>query len=190
MAATKEVTKERELPKVGPVEDDGMPVVVRREPEMVLQEWRAPVRVYKKRSKQFWTTAFMMAFLVGLIMFFVEGWMPVAVVIAFMFLTYVMSSIPPEEVTIQLTSRGVKLGDNKYLWGEMIRFWISERWGQKLVSIDLMRLPGRLTLLLGPMKEEVVKETVSKYLQYEEAKPTWIEKASTWLGKKFPLEVE
>jgi hypothetical protein len=172
------------------VEEAGQPVPVRREPEKVLLEWDAPVRSYKKRSRQFWTTAFTMAFLVGMIMFFVEGWMPVAVIIAFIFLVYVMSSVPPEEVHLQVTTRGLKIGESRYLWEEMVQFWFSEKWGQSLVNVVITRLPWRLVFLLGSVKKEELKGIFVKYLPYEEVKPTWIDRASTWLGKKLPLETE
>lgn len=172
------------------VVDDGQPVVVRPEPEKVLLEWRAAVRPFKRRTRQFWATAMTMGFLVGLIFFFIEGWMPVAVIIAFLFLLYVRSSVPPEEIVVQMTTRGIKVGETKYLWREMVRFWFSEQWGQRLINIDIMRLPGRLVFLLGEAKEEEVREAVSKYLPYEEAKPTWVDRAATWVGKKLPMEGE
>lgn len=163
---------------------------VRHEPEKVLLEWKAPIRPFKRRSRQFWTTAFMMAFLVGVIMFFVEGWMPVAVIIAFLFLAYVMSSVVPEEVLFQVTTQGIKVGEGKYFWGETVRFWFSEKWGQKMMNVDLTRLPWRASILLGAVRENDLKEIMSKYLPYEVAKPTWIERASAWLGKNIPLDVE
>lgn len=123
-------------------------------------------------------------------MFFVEGWMPVAVIIAFLFLVYVMSSVPPEEVVFQITTQGIKIGEGKYLWGEAVRFWFSEKWGQRMVNVDLVRLPGRISFLLGQAKESEVKETLEKYLPYEVARPSWLEKSSDWLSKKVPLEVE
>lgn len=171
-------------------DDGGQPVVIRPEPERVVLEWRAPVRPFKKRSRRFWMTAGLTAFLVGVIMVFVEGWMPVATILAFLFLVYAMSSNPPEEVDIQVTTKGFKVGDAKYLWGECFRFWISDRWGQKLVNVDVARLPGRITFLLGEQNEGYVKETISKYLPYEVAKPSWVEKASVWVGKKIPMEAE
>ena len=163
---------------------------VRPEPEKVLLEWKAPVRPFKRRSRHFWTTAFMMAFLVGVIMFFVEGWMPVAVIVAFLFLVYVMSSVPPEEANFQVTTQGIKIGEAKYFWGECVRFWFSERWGQKLLNVDIVRLPGRISILLGDVKESQLRDVVSKYLVYEVARPSWVERASDWLGKTIPLEVD
>jgi hypothetical protein len=182
--------KEKVVAESTVVQDSGLLTAVKPEPEETLLEWKAPIRVYKKRGKQFWTTTFTMAFLVGVIFFFIEGWMPVAVLIAFLFLLYVMSSVPPEEIDIKITTRGVSLGGSKYFWGEMVRFWTVEQWGQKVVNVDIGRLPGRLMFLVGPMKEEQIKEVMSKYLTYEVAKPSVVEKASEWLGKKIPFEVE
>ncbi|KKT77440.1 MAG: hypothetical protein UW73_C0020G0012 [Microgenomates group bacterium GW2011_GWB1_44_8] len=191
MPAEDEEKKEQDVSESASADsENGQPVVVRPEPERTILEWKAPVRVYKKRTKRFWMTALIMVFLFGVIAVFIEGWMPLATILAFLFVFYALSANPPDLVVIQITTRGFKIGEAKYLWGECFRFWVAEKWGQKLVHVDIGRLPGRTTFLLGDQHESRVKEVISKYVTYEVAKPTWLEKASDWVGKKLPMETE
>ncbi len=164
------------------------PVVVRPEPEKILLTWRAPSRLFKERNREFWVTIFAMGGILGLILFFIEGWMPVAVIVAFVFLIYVLSTVPPEETEHRITNKGVVFGEKTYIWETLLRFWFEEKWGQRVLLVDTMRLPGRLNLLLGKTDEEEVRKTLKTYIIEEKPKEMWMDKAAKWVNKKVPLE--
>src|ERR1035437_3250582 len=88
------------------VSQEPSPVVVRREPERDLVTWIAPSRPFKRRDKQFYTTVFAIAGIVSLVLFLAEGVMPVVLIVAFVFLYYVLSTVPPENVEYKITNKG------------------------------------------------------------------------------------
>jgi len=51
-------------------------------------------------------------------------------------------------------------------------------------------LPGRLSFVIKKEEEKTIEEIMEKYLLHEEAEPTFFDKASSWLAKKIPLELE
>lgn len=165
-------------------------------PEMPLVEeiktlltWKSPLRVFKKRDREFWTTVLSIVFLLGIILLFIKEWLLIAVMISLVFLYYVLSTVPPEEVEHQVTNRGVRFAGKDYSWEELGGFWFSEKWGRKIVNIQTKNyFPGRLQILLGELEEKKVKEILGKYLLEEVPQPSFVDKASQWLSDKVPLE--
>src|SRR4030043_1750648 len=97
--------------------------------ERLLYSWSAPIRPFKKRDRDYYTTIASIAFLIIVILFFLKELLLIAVVIAFAFVSYVLAAIPPENIEHQLTNRGVRTGEKLYRWGDMQRYWINEKNG-------------------------------------------------------------
>lgn len=163
--------------------------LVHREPLKTLLTWRAPIRPFKRRGREFFTTIGAIVFLLVLILLFLKEWLLIAVIIALMFVSYVMATVEPETVEHQITNRGIITGGRNYHWEEMDRFWISEKLNQKILNVtNLVRLPRILQLLLGEVDEAQVKKILSQYLPAEELEKNWVDKASDWLSRRVPLE--
>lgn len=156
--------------------------------EKVLFSWKAPARPFKRRDKEFFTTVLALAFLIGLILFFVEGILPVAVVMALVFLIYVLSTVAPEEVEHNITSKGVVFAGKKYKWGELVRFWFTTRFGSELLVFESVQVPNRVEMVIQGTDKERIKDAVEDYLVYEEAAPNFLDKAAGWFSKQVPLE--
>ncbi|MBI2007354.1 MAG: hypothetical protein HYS83_01485 [Candidatus Blackburnbacteria bacterium] len=156
--------------------------------ERTLFSWKAPSRPFKKRDKEFFTTVGALAFLIGLILFFVEGILPVAVVIALVFLIYVLSTVQPEEVEHSITNKGVVFAGKKYRWDELVRFWFTKRFGSDLLILESVHVPNRVEMVISDADKEKIKDAVEDYLIFEEAAPNFLDKAAGWLSKRVPLE--
>jgi len=157
----------------------------------ILFSWRAPLRPYKKRDKNFWTTVLAMVFLFCLILFFVKEWLLIASIISLTFFYYVLSVIPPEEIEYKITTKGISFAERSYDWDYLWRFWFSDKYNDRLLNIDTrLDLPGRLSFVIKKEDERKIREIMEKYLIYEEAPPTFYDKVSAWLAKKIPLELE
>ncbi len=154
-----------------------------------LLSWSAPNRLFKRRSREYFTTILAIAFLLGVILFFFKEWFLIMVVVAFVFVTYVMGTIPPENVEHKITNRGIITGEKNYRWNELGRFWLTQKDEQNLLFLETSEsFPKRLILLLGEIEPKKVKKLLLEYLPYEEPAKTWMEKAGEWLSAKFPLE--
>ena len=159
--------------------------------ERVLVSWRAPGRPFKRRDKEYYTTIGAIVVLVAIILLFLKEWLLIAVMIALAFVAYVLASVPPEETKHELTNRGVRTGNKLYKWQELWRFWLEEKWKQKMLVVETrVKFPRRLLLMLGEADEELVKRTLKEYLILEQPEPTFMDKAADWLVKKVPLESE
>lgn len=167
-----------------------IPEEMRPQPEEMILEWQAPNRPFKKRNRQYYTTIAIIVFLISLILFFAGQFLPIAVVMAVGFLSYVLSAVPPEMIVNQFTTYGVRTDGQLYHWEELGRFWYGERFDQKLLHIEVNRFPNQLTLLLGNQTEEALTAVLSGVLLQEKPLPTAFDKATKWIEEKIPLDTD
>lgn len=158
----------------------------KREEEKTLFEWKAPSRPFHPRDRQFWTTTITLAFIFGALLYIIEGLMPVFVVIAFLFLYYVLTNVKPNEIEYKITNYGIRYADKLTEWPLMIRFWFAQRGDSYLLVVDTVNLPGRLELMIDPSHQTSIKKVMEDYLPEEEASPSGMERAADWLSRKLP----
>jgi hypothetical protein len=167
-------------------QENPRPVVIKRESEEELMSWRAPARPFKRRNREFYITIIAIAFIFGLVFFLIEGFLPVILIIALVFLVYVMSTVEPENIEYKITNRGIKIDSRRTDWDLMRRFWFTKRFDTQLLVIETTTLIGRLELVIqSELKPEITK-TLSKYLIHEEVPPSYLDKATNWLTKRLP----
>ncbi|MBI4153576.1 hypothetical protein HY503_01070 [Candidatus Woesebacteria bacterium] len=167
-------------------EEEPRPVVVRREPEKDLVSWTAPARPFKRRDREFYITIIAIAGIVGLVLFLIEGFMPVILIISLVFLFYVLSTVEPENIEHKITNKGVKVVDKRTDWGLMSRFWFSRRFDSELLVIETWGLPGRMELVINSGDKEEIRKALSSYIVEEEVSPSYLDKAANWFAKKLP----
>jgi hypothetical protein len=148
--------------------------------------WRAPSRPFKARTKEFYVTLFAIVGLVGFILFIAEGAMPVVLLIAIVFLFYILSTVVPEEIEYKITNKGIKVAGVRTEWRLMGRFWFSRRLDTDLLIIETFVIPGRLELVVRPEDIETIRKNLSSYLNEEEVNPSGLEKAADWFSSKLP----
>ncbi len=162
------------------------------EQERELVKWMVAERPYKPLDRQMFVTGVVVAILVGVIMLLAGEFMAILVLAAVIFAYYVWSTVPPQQVEHIITTRGIRTSGQLYSWGEMARWWVEEKWGSKLLVVDL---PAgrqellRLHLVLGP-EEMAVKEVMEKYLLMEKPTEMGMDKVGRWIGEKFPLQAK
>ncbi len=160
------------------------------QPEELLLEWQAPSRPFKKRNRQYYVTIALIIFLISLILFFAGQFLPIAVAIAAGFMWYVLSAVPPEIITNKITTYGIRTEQSLFYWEELGRFWLDEKYKQKLIHVEVGRFPNQLTLLLGDQDEEEITDLLSRVLLQEKPPLTSFDKAANWLQEKIPLDTD
>jgi len=171
--------------------DSPTPMVIVPEEAKTLFAWKAPMRPFKRRSREYFTTLGAIVFLVVVILVFLKEWLLIGVVGAVGFVTYVLATVPPHEEEHTVTNKGIRTGERFYPWEWLQQFWFTDKLGEKLLLIQTkIASPRRLLLVLREVEEEKVKETLSKYMIADKPEETWLEKAGVWLQKKFPLDSE
>lgn len=159
-------------------------------PEELVYAWEAPDRPFKKRKKQFFLTAGTIAGLISLILFFSGQFPLIGVVIAVLFVVYMLYTFPPHTIVNQITTYGVRSMDSLYYWEELGQFWYETKMGQEVLCIEVGRFPNRLSLLLGEADKATITAILSEVLFQNRPPLTPVEKAAQWLQEKIPLDLD
>ena len=170
-------------------DEDLFPGIPKPIPKKTIVSWQAPSRPFKKRDRQYYITVVAIVFLISLILFFAGQFLPIAVVVSVGFLAYVLSSVPPHNVKIEINTYGIEIEDLLYYWEEMGRFWVDKKFDQELLTIEVMRFPGRIILTFDEDKKEELREILAEVLLEEKPTETFYDKAAKWLQDKIPLEI-
>lgn len=158
--------------------------ITRSEPEKKLFSWRAPARPFKRRDRQFWVRLLTIAGVFGLILFLIEGVMPVILIISLLFLFYILSTVEPEEIEYTITNRGVKISDQTIDFFSINRFWFAKRFGSEVLILETTNVFGRLELMISEADVDKIRKTLSEYLNEEESSPARMDKVAGWVSKK------
>jgi hypothetical protein len=154
----------------------------------VLLAWVSPSRVFKRRDKEYFTNIGAIVFLLIIILVFAREFLLIAAVVSIVFIIYVLSTVPPEEVTHRITNLGIESAGHYYRWEELSEFWFEEQWGQALLVLRPI-LGTRIIVLLGVQDKALVRKLIAEYIPFREnPEKSWVDNASTWLSKKIPLE--
>lgn len=158
----------------------------RREEELLV--WNSPSRLFKRRDREYFTNIGAIVFLLTIILVFAREFLLIAAVLSIVFLIYVLSTVPPEDVKHRLTNLGIESAGHFYRWEELADFWFEEQWGQTIVTLRPVFGP-RILILLGAQDRTTVREIVARFIPYREhPDKTWVDNAANWITQKIPLE--
>jgi len=155
-----------------------------------LLSWSAPGRPFRKKSKQYYATSLLIMLLVEIILFLFSQYLLMVVVLSLVFLAFALASVPPRNFHYRISSEGITIEDHFFLWQELYDFYFRKIEGIEVVHIRThSMIPGELTLPLGEVDREHIKQALLPFLPFREVvKPTFMEKSSDWLTRNFPLE--
>jgi len=152
--------------------------------------WKALSRPYKKRKREFFLMVLFVTVCLLIILFLFKEWVLMLAVLSIAFLSLVLATTKPHEVEHKITTQGVITGEHAYLYKELYDFWFDEKDGHTILYLRTYAFfPGVLSLLVEEVSKDQVRDTLVNYIPYREVvKKTFMDKASSWLSKNFPLE--
>jgi len=154
-----------------------------------LLAWQADGWVAKKRNKEYWSTVLAIAFLISVILFFAQEYFLIATIFALIFLYYVLSTQAPKKIQYKITNQGIYWGEQKYLWQNLRYFWFDKEDSRSTLYLDTQEgFPKRLIFPLGDQKEKKIRDILEDFLPYHKPESNFIEKATDWLVRTFPLD--
>ncbi|HPT66067.1 MAG TPA: hypothetical protein PK257_02020 [Candidatus Woesebacteria bacterium] len=157
--------------------------------EKVLFEWEAPERSFKKRDKDFWITVIAILVLFSVVLIFIKEFFLVVALVSILFLYYVLSTVPPQNIRNKITNRGVHFGGSKYEWGLLLRFWFRKSLNNELLEFETnLRVPRQISLVINETDKGKIKEIVLKKLPLVESSPNFVDKLTKWFINRLPLE--
>lgn len=155
----------------------------------LLYSWKAPERPFKKRSREWYTTAGSIIFLLCVILIFIKEWLLITVLMALGFYLYVSTNVKPEEVENYIYNHYIGIGKAQYPWEVLGRFWFDKKYDEEILYIENFNgFPARLSLLVGKAKKQEIVSILEQYLLQEKPEKTQMELAGEWLQRKVPLE--
>lgn len=155
-----------------------------------LLSWKAAARPYRKRKREFYLMIVFITLCLLIIFYLFKEYMLMLTALSVAFLSIVLYSIRPPEVEHKITTQAVITGEHAYLYKELYDFWFDEKDGNRVLYIRTVAFfPGVLSLLIGDAEEKTIRDVLVKHIPFREVvQKTFMDKASTWLTKNFPLE--
>ena len=155
-----------------------------------LLSWKAPGRPFRKRSKQYYLTSILIAFLIEVILFLFSQYLLMLVVVSLLFLAFALASVPPRNFHYRISTEGIMVEDHFFLWQELYDFYFNKRDNMDSLHVGTHTFfPGEIIIPLEGVDREHVKQVLLPFLPYREyVKPTFMEKSADWLTHNFPLE--
>lgn len=170
------------------MEDVKVPIIDTNE-EKVLFEWTAPERAFQKREKDFWVTAIAILILVAVIFIFIKEFSLVIALGSLLFLFYVLSTVPPSNVSYRITNRGIYFGETHYYWDVLEKFWFKPSLSTEMIHFGtILRFPTAVSLVINSKDKEKIKEIVLTKIPLIETAPNFVDKLTKWFAERLPLE--
>ena len=152
--------------------------------------WKSADRVFVARSKKYFTKIALYAFVFILAAIAFGEFFLVGVIIAIVFMVYVLSTTVPNVVEHRVTSMGIVSGERAYLWEELDSFWFDKRGDDRLLLVQTrLNFPTRLIMILSTVSERTLLDVVEKHLHYHPAPVhTLLDKWATKVQSKISLD--
>ncbi len=153
-----------------------------------LLEWESASRPFKRRDAKYFTNLAIIIFVLAAILLFVQEFLLIGVLLALLFVSYVLGTVEPEKMDHKITTQGITTGNRSYLWNELNDFWFSEKYGETVLNVGTkIRFPARLLVLVPFIDREKVKDILVEYLPFREVAPTsWMDQTVDWVTAKLP----
>ncbi len=145
-------------------------------PTEVLYKWTAPARIFVKRDQK-WFISIAFVILVFILLFaFLQDILPIFVLVALMFIIYLLGTIEPHDIVHEITNKGIHTMDKLFTWTELKNFWFTKQYDWVKLNVDTkLTFPGRLILLVKEREDRKVFNLLRKNLPYYELeKQTWM----------------
>lgn len=152
--------------------------------------WKSPVRVFKARSRRYFVkiALFAAVFILAAIAFGEVAL--IGVIIALVFITYVLALSAPENIEHSITNMGIISGGRAFLWEELDSFWFDKRGEDRLLIVQTkLRFPTRLIILLTAVSERTLLDMLEKHLHFHQGPVhTLFDKWALFLQERINLE--
>ena len=152
--------------------------------------WKSPERIFKARSKKYFTKVALygLVFILAAIAF--GEFFLVGVIIALIFVVYVLATSAPEVIEHRITNMGITSGGRAFLWEELDSFWFDRRGDDRLLMVQTnMHFPTRLIMLLTTVSERTLLDVLEKHIHFHHGPVhTLMDKWANSLQKRINLE--
>ena len=152
--------------------------------------WKSPVHIFKQRSRKYFVKVALWALIPILAAIAFGEFFLVGVIMAMVFVVYVLAHSVPEIIEHRVTNMGIVSGGKVFLWEDLDAFWFERRGDERILMVDTnFHFPSRLILLLTTVSERTLLDILDKHLHYHQAPVhTLLDKWAHKLQSKISLD--
>ena len=153
--------------------------------------WKSPVRIFKARSKRYFTKIILYGLILILAAVAFGEFFLVGVIIALMFVAFVLATAEPETIEHKITNMGIITGGKAFLWEDLDSFWFEKRGEDRVMVVQTyLRYPSRLIILLtSDVSDRTLLDILEKHLHFHRVPVhTLFDKWAMALQKRINLE--
>lgn len=155
----------------------------------VLYSWKAPLRAYKKRSKNVLRFYLAVALLLSLIIFFLGDQILIIPIWAVLFLFYVLTITPPPDVENKVTRFGVETAGITLRWEALSHFYFTQRFGFTILTIVTNPPYNLHAFLIIPtieIRQQVMKILIEHIVYVDQPQISFTDRLINWLSYFIP----
>jgi len=129
-----------------------------------LYSWEAPLRTQLKGfGGHLKKNLLIIAMVMGLFLLLIGEYFIILVVASVVFIGYILTATPPENVKYEITSHGINYVGQFYYWNELGNFFLTQDNGVPVLNIDVKdKIPARLFITLKEGDEEKPESFMDK----------------------------
>ena len=129
--------------------------------------WKSPERIFKARSKRYFTKIALYALVSILAAIAIGEFMLVGVIIAFVFVVYVLATQAPSTIDHKINRMGIVSGGRPFLWEELDSFWFDRKGDDRLLLVQThLHFPSRLIIILTNVSERTLLDLLERHLHF------------------------
>ncbi|HBG82180.1 TPA: hypothetical protein DDW69_05140, partial [candidate division CPR2 bacterium] len=119
--------------------------------------WKSPERIFKSRSRKYFTKVALYGLIFVLAAIAFGEFFLVGVIIAVVFVVYVLATVAPQVIEHKITNMGIISGGRAFLWEELDSFWFDRKGDDRLLIVQTeLHFPTRLIILLTKVSERTL----------------------------------
>jgi hypothetical protein len=133
----------------------------------VLYSWAAPMRAFVRRDRKWFLSIAVIALILVFFLVIVDKPLLIAVILATVFLVYVLATTKPDILEHEITNKGIYTLKKLYKWSEIKSYWFVKVKDVEMLYIETkIRFFPRLILLVGDSSIEELNNLLQKHIPY------------------------
>lgn len=152
--------------------------------------WKSTDRIFVARSKKYFTKVALYALVSILAVMAFGEFILVGVIIAMVFMVYVLATAEPGVIEHKITNMGIISGGRPFLWEELDSFWFDKKGDERLLLVSTkLHFPTRLIIILTNVSERTLLDILEKHIHFHSAPVhTLMDKWANRLQSKISLD--
>lgn len=141
-----------------------------REPLHTIYKWSAPERVFEIKDRRWYVTVAAISMIIIVYSALTGNYLLIFTVIALILLVYAINSIPPKDVTHEITNKGVHIFESLILWSQIDAFWLTKRGDNLMLHLEVLdkgsSFVRRVIILVGNGNAKKIITYLVQHIDY------------------------